>query len=181
MEAPNVKFRCISCHWKIGRGTGVSYVVSNLYVSFQVFAKVILSCLQGFTIDGAPILTKFLKVRGSFEVASSAAVLSPPTLLLHFRLDSIHHVAHFTLVDHLLHEYYRDDRLRVIDLPFNVGNDQASDKWDGKAAKLIAGLAKYRHVVAFVTTHSDPDTGDLWLGQDENNETCATTVVNVSV
>lgn len=109
LEVPNVKFQCISCHWKIGQGAGVFYVVSNLYVSFQVFAKMILSCLQDFTIDGAPILTKLLKVQGSFEMATSTTVLSPPTLLLHFQLDSIHHIAHFTLVDHLLHEYYQDD------------------------------------------------------------------------
>jgi hypothetical protein len=136
--------------------------------------------LQGFTIDGAPVLDNFLKVRGIFETATSATVLSPPTLLLHFCLYSINRIAHFTMVDQLLGEYYQDDRLRVIDIPFDVGHEQVRDKWDRNAAKLIASLGRYRHVVAFVTTYSDPDTGDLWLGQDQNNEVCATTVGNVS-
>ena len=50
---------------------------------------------QGFTIKGAPVLDGFLKVHSVFETATSASILTLPTLLVHLRLKSIHHVTHF--------------------------------------------------------------------------------------
>ena len=104
----------------------------------------------------------------------------PPTLLLHFHFHTIHHISHFTMVDQLLAEYYQDDRLWIIDIPFNVGHNEALDHWHREAAKLVASLSRYRHVIVFVTMHSDPDTGNLWLRQDEHSDTCAAMVGNVS-
>lgn len=79
-------------------------------------------------------------------------------------------------------EYYHEDdsQLRVFDLPFDVGLIQARGEWDMKARNLVDEISGYNHVVVFITTHSDPDTGDLWLGKDENNEPCAAEVGDVS-
>lgn len=134
---------------------------------------------KGFTIGGQPVLKSFLKVEGFFEASLSTKVVSPPTILIHLHLHSIRHVSHFTIVDQLLSEYYSDDSLRVVDLPFNVGTNQAAVKWNDDVTKLVSGLPGYKHAVIFITTHTDPDTGDLWLGQDERGESCATTVTNV--
>jgi hypothetical protein len=84
-------------------------------------------------------------------------------------------------VDDLLSEYYHNDnRLEVIDLPFNVGQNQAMVKWNKNVQKLVKTLSGYRHVIVFITMHSTPNDGDLWLGLDERNEPCAAPVSNVS-
>jgi hypothetical protein len=36
-------------------------------------------------------------------------------------------------------------------------------------------------VVVFITTHTDPDRGDLWLGHDEDNEICAVAIDDVII
>lgn len=129
-----------------------------------------------------PVLNHFLKVKGTFETSIAATVKSPPTLLLHFRLHSIELVAHFTIVQQLMAEYYHeaDSRLLVKDLPFNMGPDQAVNQWSLDAASLMGEILSYKHVVVFITTHSDPESGDLWFGHDEKNEPFAGKVSDVS-
>jgi hypothetical protein len=139
--------------------------------------------LQGFTINGRPVLNSFLKVKGTFETSIGARVFSPPTVLLHLHHHSIKYLGHFTIVEKLLSEYYSDDNpLNIIDIPFNVGHDQAVKKWSHEITNTVARLSQlpHKHVIVFITTHSHPDNGDLWLGLDENDERCATTVRNVS-
>jgi hypothetical protein len=129
-----------------------------------------------------PVLNQFLKVKGTFETFTSATIKSPPTILLHFQLHLIQHIAHFTIVEQLMAEYYHagDCRLLVMDMPFNVGHNEALDKWNLDAAECMHEVSLYNHVVVFVTTHSDPNSGDLWLGLDKNNKACAAKVDNVS-
>jgi hypothetical protein len=113
-------------------------------------------------------------------------VKSPPTILIHFRLEDIEHIAHFTIVQQLMAEYYfkGESKLQVIDVPFNITNEQALDKWNFDAAERLRGISRYEHVVVLVTTHSDPDRGDLWTGQNSPKnhpkDPCAITVKNVS-
>lgn len=138
---------------------------------------------QGFTIDGNPLLNTFPKVKRGFEVASNATVHSPSTLFLHFRLHSIKHVSHFTIVDQVLSEYYvGDNRLKVVDVPFNVYNLKDVEAWNAYAAQQVANLSSldYKHVIVFITTHSDPDRGDLWIGE-EDTEPAADTPDQVSI
>ena len=136
---------------------------------------------QGFTIGGQPILNSFLKVKGTFGTSISAKVYSPPTILIHLRLESVIFVAHFKIVEQLLSEYYSaDNPLTVRDLPFDLGNDRDAAKWSSDLQRLVAGLPLHRHVIIFVTTHSDPESGDLWLGKDKEGCDIATNVSNVS-
>lgn len=114
----------------------------------------------------------------------SAKVYAPPTILVHLRLYSITHTSHFKIVEDLLSEYYpinnpTNNPLTVIDMPFNVGNDRASAQWSSDVAARVADLSGFKHVIIFITTHSDPERGDLWLGQDERGEICAAPVGNV--
>ena len=151
------------------------------YVPFHIGAKINLFILQGFTHNGQPVLNKFLKVKGTFGTSISAKVYSPPTVLIHIRLQSIAHIAHFTIVDQLLSEYYSEDNpLTVFDLPYSIGHDQAATDWNSKVTKLVARLSSRRHVIIFITTHSVPENGDLWLGKDRKGDDIATTVGNVS-
>ena len=44
LQLPDVMFKCVSCHWDWGKGSGNKepYVVSVFYVSFHVRAKMYL-------------------------------------------------------------------------------------------------------------------------------------------
>jgi hypothetical protein len=127
------------------------------------------------------VLNKFLEVPGTFITSSNSTVHSPPTVLLHLRLHSIEHTAHFNVVEQLLSEYYfqGDTDLQVSDVPFNIGNAQALAEWNIEAGNLVAKLSGYTHVIVFITTHADPERGDLWVGHD-NSGPCAATVGDVS-
>lgn len=184
LDRSGVKFTCVRCHWRWKSNTAVPYVVSAFSISFHVRTKLQLIFLQGFTINDKPVLSTFLKVRGAFETAIGATVHSPPTILLHLRHHSITNIAHFTIVGELLSEYYpHNDNLKVLDMPFNAGHDQAAVQWNRSATDRVAELSEgYSHVIVFVTTHSVPNNGDLWLGQDKaKKEDCATPANDVSV
>lgn len=105
-------------------------------------------------------------------MATNATVRSPPLIFLHFRLSSIKYTAHFTVVEQLMAEYYHEDEseLLVIDLPFNFGSKKAIKNWKIEAANYMSGISQQSHVVVFVTTHSDPESGDLWLGYDDKKD-----------
>lgn len=82
----------------------------------------------------------------------------------------------------LLGEYFQGplrNRLQVLDVPIDLGKDVAQLRWVDEAAKMVQDLDQFQHVVVFVTTHSDPDRGDLWLGRDERNQVCAVSVKDV--
>ena len=114
-----------------------------------------------------PVLNNFIKVKGSFETATKASTRCPPVLLLHICLHSIIHLVHFNAVEELLSEYYTgNNQLKVLDLTFNISHDEAAADWRTAAEELIADLLDFEHVIVFVTTHSDPDSGDLWLGEE---------------
>lgn len=175
----NIKFECPSCRWDWK--TPSPYYVSTLPISFYSHANIFEIILQGFTINGKPALNTFLKVNGAFQQSISARVLTPPTILLHVYLESITHLAHFALTEDLVGEYYtNEDKLEIYKLPFNIRDEQGVAKWNSGAAKFVAGLSGYSHVIVFITTHSVPTNGDLWIGKDDDNEGIRVTVNNVS-
>jgi hypothetical protein len=47
-------------------------------------------------------------------------------------------------VDQLLSEFYSDNSLRVVDLPFDVGSNQAAAKWNDGITELVTGLPGYK-------------------------------------
>jgi hypothetical protein len=137
--------------------------------------------LKGFTVNGHPILDKFLKVPGTFQSTTGASIQSPPTILVHVKLSTIPYTSHFTTTRDLLWEFYHNDnRLLVIDLAFNISTNKAVGKWRKCVEKEIAEAYGYSHVVIFATTHSVPDNGDLWLGEDDEGKRNAINVAKVS-
>jgi hypothetical protein len=106
---------------------------------------------------------------------------------MHFRLSTTSRVAHFTIVQELLAEYFEegsDSNLHVVDLPISIEDDDDVAKWTSKAAERVRWITrrKREHVVVFVTTHSDPVRGDLWTkgSEDPDEDPCAVTVGQVS-
>jgi hypothetical protein len=141
----------------------------------------VLVIFQGFSRDGIPVLTNFLKIKGAFQASPTAKILSPRTLLVHFRLADITDVVHFTMVQKLLEEHCADDRLRCIDLPISLGKDRQRALWPAHANKVLAPLSQivFQQVIAVVTVPSDDDSGDLLLGKCEDNEPAALAVKDV--
>ena len=139
--------------------------------------------LQGFTINGEPVLDRFIDVKGTFETATRATTRCPPTVLLHIRHETVKHLAHFAVTTDMISEYYVGEasgNLKVIDLEFNIYEEEALESWINKGKKLAEDLCNYDHVVVFVTTHSEPDRGDMWLGEDSSKERNAVTISDVS-
>ena len=86
-------------------------------------------------------------------------------------------------MEQLLSEFYSNTNpLTVLDMPFNIRDNDAAAKWNMDVTHLVVCLSQYahKHVIVFITTHSVPENGDLWLGKDEDGADCATTVGNVS-
>jgi hypothetical protein len=92
----------------------------------------------------------------------------------------VKHLSHFSIVNNVLAEYYQMGGLQVVDLPFNLNTPEDVDEWNSGAGEVVARLSASHHVVAIITDHSDPDTGDLWLGVDEKGEPSAGEVEGVS-
>jgi hypothetical protein len=91
-------------------------------------------------------------------------------------------MAHFNVVEQLLAEFYlgADSNLQIQNLPFNISDEQTLEKWNVEASSHVAKLSASTHVIVFITTHTDPDRGDLWLGHDNRGDPCATAVDDVS-
>ena len=120
---------------------------------------------------------------GAFELSTNATVHSPPTILIHFRLLSLRRQAHFSVINDVLADYFSNNKLKVIDIPFNINSTEDTDKWNKDANHLVQSLSlsQWHHMVVFITDHSDPDSGDLWLGVDEEGNSGSKEVGDVSV
>jgi hypothetical protein len=130
---------------------------------------------------GMPVLDSFLKVRGSFQLAASAAVSSPKTLLLHLRLESIAQSFHFVVIEQCLREYCHD-KLTALSIPFDLGTATARSDWPAVVEAACSSnniTHDYEHVVVVVTNHSDDDSGDLFLGNDRKGKPIAASVQDV--
>ena len=53
-------------------------------------------------------------------------------------------------------------------------------KWSSDLQRLVAGLPLHRHMIIFIMTHSNSESGDLWLGKDKEGHDIVTNVSNVS-
>jgi hypothetical protein len=119
-------------------------------------------------------------VTGIFEVATRATTRSPPTAIVHLRLPSFPHTLPFKVTQEVLSEYFPKGNLTILDMPFNLINAQKEAAWEIEVQKVIANLFGCSNVVFFVTTHSDPDTGDLWLGEEKPGKPFAALASDVS-
>jgi hypothetical protein len=98
-------------------------------------------------------------------------------------LATLDHFAHFNTSTEVLREYYKNEhqkKLKIVDVPFNLGDDQALANWKDYVKEVVANLSGCSQVVVFVTTHSDPNSGDLWLGYDNSGRRWAGAVGSVS-
>lgn len=122
-------------------------------------------------------------MRGKFELGTAAHILAPRTLLLHLRLRSVKHKFHFDILEQSLTEYYPDNangQFKAVSVSFDIGTDRAEAEWPNLANTVCQELTNdYERVIVAITTHSDQDTGDLFLGLNEKGKEVAARIDQV--
>ena len=129
------------------------------------------------------MLPSCLKVSGKFKLSAIAQVTTQPTLVINLSLASLMGVMAWTLLDHGLREYFSPTGLNVLQIPFDLGLDSKVDKWPALVSSSLGLLPRwtYDHVVFLITNHTDEDTGDLFVGTDENLKEFSAPVDQVSL
>jgi hypothetical protein len=128
------------------------------------------------------VLSNCLKGSGKFELSTIAQVTTQPTLIIDLSLASLTGVTAGTLLDHGLCDNFSPTGLNVLQIPFDVGSDSKLDSWLALVSSSLGLLPSwtYDHVVFVITNHTDEDTGDLFVGKDENLKEFSVSVDQVS-
>ncbi|KAF8440912.1 hypothetical protein L210DRAFT_870495 [Boletus edulis BED1] len=126
---------------------------------------------QDFTENRKPVLSSFLKERGTFQGSTKATMYTIPTLLLHFWLASICCYTHFSIIEESLCDYYPvNGQLQSINIPFDLASNDTQLAWPNHMGEIVSRICAthFKHIVAVVTSHIDDNCGDFWLGNNDN-------------
>ena len=123
---------------------------------------------QGFTRDGKQVLPHFLQVTGNFET-TCGHLLSPQTLFVHLYSKSIGSTFHAGIIQQSLTNYFPNGGLDNFSVEFVFGTAEVVEEYALHAKRVVQEFDMgYDRVVMVLTDHSDDDTGDLWIGEDES-------------
>ena len=128
------------------------------------------------------VLPNCLKVAGKFELSTIAQVTTKPMLVVNLSLASLMGVSAGTLLDHGLRDYFSPTGLDVLQIPFDLGSGSKVDNWLALVLSSLGLLPHqtYDRVVFMITNHTDEDTGNLFVGKDENLKEFSSPVDQVS-
>jgi len=133
-------------------------------------------------MDNVPILPTFLPMSGRFELGTCGCILSPTVLLIHFYLSLITSTFHAGIIHQSLLDYFPHSGLDTLDVPFDLGTDEAATEYTHHATYLIEGLRQdYEYVLIILTDYSDADRGDLFVGADGSGCSAAARIDNVGL
>ncbi|KAI6017078.1 hypothetical protein EDC04DRAFT_2608179 [Pisolithus marmoratus] len=150
----DVKFICVTCHWQKNKNDPKPY-----------FKKPVLST--------PPIIP------GGFQYAMTSQVAPLPTALVHLYLEGIHQdIGHpqVAMLHSFLQAYFPEGDYNFSQLPFNLGTPESMEAYEKEASHLANTLCAYSKVVLFLTTHSDEDRGDLFIGYINNKPVASKTL-----
>ena len=123
---------------------------------------------QGFTRDGKRVLPHFLQVTGNFET-TCGRLLTPRTLFVHLYSKSIGSTFHAGIIQQSLADYFPNGGLDIFSVEFAFGTAEAAEEYALRAKRVVQEFdTGYDRVIMVLTDHSDDDTGDLWIGEDES-------------
>ncbi|KAG6329336.1 hypothetical protein ID866_9753, partial [Astraeus odoratus] len=66
-----------------------------------------------------------------------------------------------------LQPYFPEGKFKFDQLPFNLANQRGQAAYNLTAPLLSTSLAHFSKVLLFLTSHSEEDRGDLFIGKDE--------------
>ncbi|KAH0826483.1 hypothetical protein J3R83DRAFT_5486 [Lanmaoa asiatica] len=146
---PNVKFMCVSCHWRddVRAGEVTPYT--------------------GFHQDGEPVLPDFLVINGEFQLPIRSGISSRKTIIIHLRVHTIPLSGPVLMLEQFLQSYFvHSNGLMVKHVAFNLTTSAARRQYEQVAAAIVAEVGNtHGHNVLFtLLSHSDDDRGDLMIG-----------------
>ncbi|KAF7338803.1 hypothetical protein MSAN_02202800 [Mycena sanguinolenta] len=122
---------------------------------------------QGFWKHGRPLgVVRYLgnqSLRGQWPIIDTAR-----TVIISIHLEGVDIVGDASHVVHShLRPYYSESpqQLKLCELVFNLHDTKKRNAFHRKIQGVVADLEEFKPetVLIFVTTHSTPDTGDLWI------------------
>jgi len=89
---------------------------------------------------------------------------------------------HAGIIHQSLSDYFPHSSLDTLDVPFDLGTDEAAAEYTCHATYSIEGLRQdYEYVLIILTDHSDEDRGDLFVGADGSGCSVAARIDNVGL
>jgi hypothetical protein len=147
------------------------YYVSILTSYPQSFTQYI---LQGFFRDAQPVLPFFLPVRVQLETSKRSEISASHILIIHFKL--VDHVTTGSPVD-IIHQflapYFPYGGLRKLDVVFDLGTPFKVKGYNEKCMELAKDVIEqdyYKSVCIVITTHTDDDRGDPFIGRKQGDK-----------
>ncbi|KAI6045935.1 hypothetical protein EDC04DRAFT_2598502 [Pisolithus marmoratus] len=110
-------------------------------------------------------------IPGGFQYAMTSQVAPLPTTLVHLYLEGIHQdIGHpqVAMLHSFLQAYFPEGDYNFSQLPFNLATPESMEAYEKEASQLANTLCAYSRVVLFLTTYSDEDRGDLFIGYINN-------------
>ena len=105
---------------------------------------------------------------GNFET-TCGRLLTPRTLFVHLYSKSIGSTFHAGIIQQSLADYFPSGSLDIFSVEFAFGTAEAAEEYALCAKRVVQGFdTGYDRIVVVLTDHSDNDTGDLWIGEDES-------------
>ncbi|KAG2049653.1 hypothetical protein BDR06DRAFT_1011889 [Suillus hirtellus] len=137
---PDVLFWCLSCH------AGHTNKVPAPYFGFYTGGLP--------TAGGKPAFQDFLRLKGTFEMASSAVLAAATVAVIHFIVgDSKEIVTPVPLLSHYLDHYFPNGGYIFLEVPFDVTTHK--------------GIHTYTCAQDACVNHSEEDSGWLFTGKEK--------------
>ncbi|KAG1839602.1 hypothetical protein C8R48DRAFT_782046 [Suillus tomentosus] len=173
LKKMDVKFRCVLCHTALMKKLNdqTPYYASILTSYPQSFTHYI---LQGFFRNAQPVLPFFLPVRVQLETSKRSEISASHILIIHFKL--VDHVTTGSPVD-IIHQflapYFPYGGLRKLDVVFDLGTSSKVKGYNEQCMELAKDVVEqdhYKSVCIVITTHTDDDRGDPFIGRKKGDK-----------
>ncbi|KAG1850371.1 hypothetical protein DFJ58DRAFT_729251 [Suillus subalutaceus] len=161
----DVSFRCICCHIKMEQG--------GTYFGF-------------YNANGLPALDRFLPINGALELSELAEISAAPVIFIHLILVNLSVAGSPLEFAHsFLKPYYTGDGIEYLDVYYDIGSDAKAAPYRSKVWKMIKVLKNlfiWERVVIGISTHTDEDFGNPFIGYEDGdtNNYLSTLVDDVS-
>ncbi|KAJ8597852.1 hypothetical protein M405DRAFT_211 [Rhizopogon salebrosus TDB-379] len=154
---PDVHFRCLHCHTASAKKSQATPY-------------------YGFFRQGQPILPSFLSIRGQLEFSKRSEVSAAPVLIIHFQLVNSAATGNpMDIMHSCLTPYFPRGGLRMLNVVFDLGTLHKIKDYSALYTKLANDIIKenYQIVCIAITTHTDDERGDPFLGCNRGSSVAA--------
>ncbi|KAG1898922.1 uncharacterized protein F5891DRAFT_981575 [Suillus fuscotomentosus] len=124
---------------------------------------------------GTPVLPGFLQLKGKYELASSSILAATPLAIVHFILGGKDRIpTPVPLLSHYLDKFYPSGGFLYIEILFDVASYQQIDNYTCNQVRTVSELTSHLDstgcVFAFLSNHSEEDSGWLFAGKEGQGE-----------